>query len=353
MDGFLPKLAWLTTNHTCNLHCHWCYQREISGGEKVMPKKLVSDLICLLADLGLREVILIGGEPTIHPLFLTINEMLRGRGVLPRIITNSLRFSDRDFVRRAESAGVDTVITSVKGFSEEEYVKGTGIRGFAKVEQAIENLDNSGIKHRISITITSDTIASWQKIIAFMGRHQTKDYGFSFEKPCIIGDDVVFDNGLLPMSIAALIEFIIYPTLSSTGIPFKIDAMFPQCQLPNEFWEKLEREGKVFSGCHLMGHNSVIFDPDGQVLPCNHLITQPLAKFGIDFSTAEQYLAWRKNYAVSHSYALASSPPCERCAKCERWSKCGAGCRLFWLFKGPDVLLPQVLKEEDYLYSTS
>ena len=333
---------WLTINHVCNLKCNWCYQRQLSNNGKSMSEKTITELITLLSDLPVKTIILIGGEPTIHPLFLKIIRMSKNKGLIPKVISNSLRFSDMNFVEKAENAGLDMVISSVKGFSEDEYEEATGIRAFERTKKAIKNLENSKMNHRISITITSATILSWEKVIAFVKSCKTEDFCFSFEKPCLVGNDIVFEDGMLPQRIAECIETLIYPTLVETGVPFKIDLMFPQCQLSENFRYKLESKGRAFSGCHLLARNSVIFDPDGQILPCNHFITQPIGKYGVDFRTAKEYLNWHRDYATSRNFIVSSSAPCERCGNCERWEKCGAGCRLFWLFEGEKVLLPSL-----------
>lgn len=340
MNGNLT--AWLTINHICNLNCKWCYQRELSDKSRSMSGQLMFKLIPLFSDLAVKNVILIGGEPTIHPLFLDAVKLLTNKGMIPKVVSNSLRFSDMSFVKKAKDAGVNTVVSSVKGFTEEQYESATGVRAFERTRRAIANLEKSGIKHRISIVITASVIREWKSVIEFVKSCDTQDFSFSFEKPCLVGNDIVFKDGILPRQISEYIETLIYPTLVKTRVPFKLDLMFPQCQLPESFLEKLEREGRVFSGCHFLNHRSVIFDPEGQVLPCNHFATLPIGKYGVDFSTTGEYYVWRKKYADSQDFKFVSSAPCERCGSCKRWNKCGAGCRLFWLFKGDKVLLPTV-----------
>lgn len=345
-----PLTSWLTINHACNLKCVWCYQKQFSGSKKSMPERLIMELIGLLSDLPVKDVILIGGEPTIHPLFLKTVKAIRSKGLTPKVVSNSIRFSDPNFVRAAEDAGLGMVVSSVKGFSEDEYKRATGTRVFNKLRTAIRNLDDSGIKHRISFTVTSDTISSWMELVAFAKSCKPFDFIFSFEKPCLTGGRICFEGGLLPREISTQIQELIYPTLVDAGVPFKIDYMFPHCQLPADFADKLELEGRFFSGCHLLSGKSIIFDPDGRVLPCNHLITCPLGQYGVDFTTANEYLAWYGDYINSEDFKISSSAPSERCVNCEKWEKCGAGCRLFWLFKGEKFLLPQLKGKEVRCY---
>ena len=337
--------SWLTINHACNLKCTWCYQKQFSGSKKFMLEKLIMELIDLLSDLPVKDVILIGGEPTIHPLFLKTVKAIRVRGLVPKVVSNSIRFSEPDFIKAAEDAGLSMVVSSVKEFSDDEYESATGIRAFNKLRTAIENLDNSEMKHRISFTITSDIISSQTELISFVKSCKPFDFIFSFEKPYLVEDKVCFEGGLLPYEISTQIQELIYPTLVDTGIPFKIDYMFPHCQLPVDFADKVESEGRFFSGCHLLSGKSIIFDPDRRVLPCNHLITCSLGQYGVNFTTANEYIAWYEGYINSEDFKISSSAPSERCASCEKWEKCGAGCRLFWLFKGEDYLLPRLKRK--------
>lgn len=335
-------LAWVTTNYNCNLRCGWCYQRELAGKDHSMPKELAHQLIDFLSGLPLKVVILIGGEPTLYPSLFDVIRYIKDRGLRVDIVTNSIKFSNQEFLKQTLDTGLDSVVTSLKGTSTKEYAEATGSGAFTAVDKAIRNLEASGVNHRISVTVSRSIISNWESMIEFIKSSGTKDFTFSFEKPAIFSEMTTFDETMMPRLTASFIENKMYPTLLDTGVKFKIELLSPHCVYSNGFVEKLEKEGHAFGGCMLLRENGIVFDPFGQVLPCNHFVTSPLGKFGTDFETPEEYFKWLQSSDTKKFYKMITSAPGERCASCEKWQKCGAGCRLFWLYRGAEMLLPNI-----------
>lgn len=341
--------VWLTTNYNCNLQCKWCFQREMARSGKTMDYQLAEKLIDLCAGLPVKHVILIGGEPTLYPNFFDVVRHVKSRGLSANVISNSVRFSDSGFLAESQESGVKAVTTSVKGSSSEEYLTATGCDAFALVCRAILNLENSGIAHHVSVTISSSIIANWNHMVEFIKECGAKNFHFSFEKPTILLDNTVtLDDRMSPQNIAGFIQDVMHPSLLESGVSFKIKFMFPHCFLRDGFVEKLEAEGHAFGCCILMNRDGIVFDPDGIVLPCNHFVTYPLGRYGKDFITPKEFLAWRQLEATKRFYQVSRLAPNQECAKCDRWPRCGGGCRIFWLCQGQRELL-QISTEENKL----
>lgn len=62
--------TWLTINRVCNLSCKWCYAQEINKNNN-MDLNTAKKLIDISNEIGVRNIKLIGGEPTIYPYFLS------------------------------------------------------------------------------------------------------------------------------------------------------------------------------------------------------------------------------------------------------------------------------------------
>lgn len=331
--------VWLTSNYNCNLQCKWCFQREMARSGKVMDCRLAKKLIDLCAELPVKHVILIGGEPTLYPNFFDVVRHVKSRGLSANVISNSVRFADSGFLAESQESGVKAVTTSVKGSSSEEYLVATGCDAFDLVCRAILNLENSGIAHHVSVTISSSIIDNWSHMIGFIKTCGAKNFHFSFEKPTILPNNTVtLDDRMAPRNIAGFIQNVMYPSLLESGINFKIKFMFPHCFLHDGFVEKLEAENHAFSCCILMNRDGIVFDPDGIVLPCNHLVTYPLGKYGEDFTTSEEFLRWKCLEKTSNFYRSVKLAPSRKCAECDRWPRCGGGCRIFWLCQGQGEL---------------
>ncbi|NQV00156.1 MAG: radical SAM protein [Parcubacteria group bacterium] len=345
--------VWLTTNYNCNLHCKWCYQREMAKSTKTMSCQLAKELIDLCSGLPVKDIILIGGEPTLYSHFFDVVKYIKNKGLAANVISNSIRFADDEFVEEAQELGVMAVTTSIKASSGKEYREATGYDAFELVKKAILNLESSKIAHHVSITISSSIIDNWEQMVEFVKECGAKRCHFSFEKPTILPDNsVVLDDRMIPRNTAGFIQDIMYPSLLEAGINFKIKLVFPQCFLRDGFVDSLEDKNHAFGCCSLVSRDGIVFDPNGVVLPCNHFVTYPLGKYRENFKTPEEFLSWRdlgELIRFRHAVELA---PCGRCAKCDKWSKCGGGCRIYWLNQCPDDLLPLPSSEKKVSVAT-
>lgn len=97
-EGFFlntPPLVWLEVTKECNLKCPHCY---IDGGlarNNEMSAEEVHKLIDQMADMGVWAIAFTGGEPTMHPEFVSFVKHARSRNLLVGIATHGLTLSER------------------------------------------------------------------------------------------------------------------------------------------------------------------------------------------------------------------------------------------------------------------
>ena len=131
----------------------------------------------------------------------------------------------------------------------------------------------------------------------------------------------------------------IYPKLERSGLGFSVKIAIPFCLFPKEFVDKLIADGNLLTGCQMVSGRGIVIDPHGEVIPCNHLCDQPIARVGEDFSDRESYIQFRKREEVIHFYNIVSSAPHSRCLACQFWKMCGSGCKLYWLhYRASDLM---------------
>ena len=93
MRHLLNDLLTINLNDTCNLNCRWCYNQ--GNSDKIMDfTRFVSFYKRVIKD-NLSDIVLIGGEPTIHPRFIDILDVIENKKI--SLFTNGIRFSDTDF----------------------------------------------------------------------------------------------------------------------------------------------------------------------------------------------------------------------------------------------------------------
>lgn len=89
-----PPLVWLELTRKCNLTCAHCY---INGGharKDEMPTSEFYRLLDEMAAMGVWAVAFTGGEPTLHPDFVSLVKHARMRDLLVGIATNGMFLSE-------------------------------------------------------------------------------------------------------------------------------------------------------------------------------------------------------------------------------------------------------------------
>lgn len=102
---FYPDIS-IALTYRCNLDCDYCY---VKGLEKLMPDEISIKNLNMILDWldsqNKKNILLYGGEPTIHSKFTEIMKILKSRGFQVGLYTNNvfdkskLKYIDNSFVR--------------------------------------------------------------------------------------------------------------------------------------------------------------------------------------------------------------------------------------------------------------
>lgn len=98
----------------CNLACSHCGSRAGQARSKELSTEEALDLVRQLADVGIKEVTLIGGEAFMRPDWLEIAAAINRAGMLCGMTTGGFGIS-LDTVRRMKEAGIGIVSVSTDG----------------------------------------------------------------------------------------------------------------------------------------------------------------------------------------------------------------------------------------------
>lgn len=123
----------------CDLACRHCSSRAGRARPDELSTAEALALVDEMADLGVLEVTLIGGEAYLHRDWTTIIRAIRGRGMECTMVTGG-RGMTRERARMASDAGVMSVSVSIDGV-EATHDALRGAKGsFAGAMRAMENL---------------------------------------------------------------------------------------------------------------------------------------------------------------------------------------------------------------------
>ena len=146
-------IVWNFTN-ACNLRCKHCYQRAGSlSTELTLQEKL--DVIKQLDQAEVAAVAFSGGEPTIHPHFLTVLKAAADAGMYTALATNGLALADRDYAEKLKKLGLRYVEVSVDSADPEKHDQFRGVRGaWEKAVRGLRNVVELGFSTAMATTVT-------------------------------------------------------------------------------------------------------------------------------------------------------------------------------------------------------
>ena len=110
---FPAYVVWELTL-ACDHACRHCGSRAVDVRDGELTTSEALEVVTQLADMGAREVVLIGGEAYLHDGFLTIIRALAAAGITPTMTTGGLGVDDA-LARDMAEAGIRRVSVSVDG----------------------------------------------------------------------------------------------------------------------------------------------------------------------------------------------------------------------------------------------
>jgi radical SAM protein with 4Fe4S-binding SPASM domain len=162
-----PNLRFINWDITslCNLRCAHC-RNEVHQklpGELTTPEaKALIDSIA--RDFSIEWISMGGGEPLLRENLFEIVEHAREREIQVVLNSNGY-FIDRENARKIRESGVVSVQISIDGL-EETHDRFRGKRGaFQRALEAIENLQEVGVRTTVRSTLTRETVADIPPLI--------------------------------------------------------------------------------------------------------------------------------------------------------------------------------------------
>ena len=146
-----PSKVYFELTRKCNLHCRNCYNKSNSPLNYELSTEKIMKLIKRLSDIGVFELRLTGGEPTIHPDFFKIVDYAKKLDFFLSLGSNGVW--DESTRKKILCSGINIVIISIDGPKEiNDKIRGKG--SFEKAVESISNISkNKDIYLKINMTL--------------------------------------------------------------------------------------------------------------------------------------------------------------------------------------------------------
>ncbi len=142
----------------CQLQCRNCYKHNgaASTADTDMPPEFVYSAIRQAKECGFAEIVLIGGEPTLHESLPGFIEFILAEGLKPILVTNGIKLADPEYARSVALEGTTLVLHAP--LPREVQDQHSGHDGYAeKLVAAYGNvLDKKGVTIVGEITIIAE-----------------------------------------------------------------------------------------------------------------------------------------------------------------------------------------------------
>jgi radical SAM protein with 4Fe4S-binding SPASM domain len=168
-----PNHAVWEITLACDLACRHCGSRAGHARPDELSTEQCLDLVRQMAELGVREITLIGGEAYLREDWLEIVRAIRAHKMTPTITTGG-RGIDETRARAAKEAGLLSVSVSIDGL-EATHDRLRGLHGsHASALAAMKHLQNAGVPTSVNTQInrlSMPELPDLLELIAANGAH--------------------------------------------------------------------------------------------------------------------------------------------------------------------------------------
>lgn len=309
-----PLLVQVELTEACNLRCKFCY-----NSQKPRYNKRVFDMLDRLAEQGVMQINLTGGEPLAHPQFYEILDY--ACKLFPNVvILSNGSLMNRDALEKIHKADVTSINISIHGNREKHealtQVPGSFDASMSAIEYILKRkqimVSSNFVLNAENFDILEDTIC------------QMHDIGLKYMTitrfiPVGIGSSA--KN--LVLSSKELIEaFKIVYNHNKSGIAPHIEfaEATPFCALPVEL--------RNIANCCSYGYDRFYVDVSGELMVCG------LSRIRLGGNILEHSICDIKRQSKVFNSFVNNNHVHQKCKSCVDFDLCHGGCRAAALVNG-------------------
>jgi radical SAM protein with 4Fe4S-binding SPASM domain len=322
MHHLLDEIDLNVTNR-CNLKCVFCSYSSGPRGEHELTLDEILQFVTEARDLGLRDLHLTGGEPTLRADLPRIIEWAVSNGVNVRVITNGTRLSKRRLAAY-HAAGLRKIMISLDGLAfHHENLR--GVKGiYPRVMMGVEAAVQAGLQVRVSCVVTATNLGDAIPLYEECAARGVEIVSFFMFSPIGRGRHyrhlVVGPSDWL--SFRQRLKEHLAARDSSQPAPVVV---FERGYMPrNQGLDVLKMHGRG-AGCGSIGTKTTYFlvTSQGDVFPCVFLLDSGKPIGNIRDRSLQSILC---SSSWQFYKQLEKTRPIQ-CERCRAWTTCYGGCR--------------------------
>ena len=165
--------AYLAVGYACNQKCRCCpIANNANKDELIVPFEKIEKEADTMKELGITDVTISGGEPTIHPDFLKIIDLFFARDIAVHVLSNGERFSEplffEKFLNAANGKPISITTTFHSHFSSEHEFQNQSCGSFNRSFEGLKALDAAGINIAVKHCITANNYSELPEFVEWI-----------------------------------------------------------------------------------------------------------------------------------------------------------------------------------------
>jgi Fe-coproporphyrin III synthase len=326
-----PRIVEIEITSECNLRCKYCYFfGDPQANQADLPLNDWLRFIDELGQLGVMEVILIGGEPFIYPHLVQVIEAIVTNRMRFSIVSNGSLIDNQIAAFIAETHRCNSVQISLDGAEASIHDALRGQGSFRSAVRGIRTLQRHDILTSVRLTIHKHNVDHLAQITEFLLTELDLP-SFSTNSAGYLGtcrgncDDILLSTSERENAMIALLALEKhYPgrILAAAG-PLAEAHMWEEMETKRRSREPGPKLGGTLSGCGCT-FNRIAVRPDGVIIPCTLLAQVELGRINQN-SLADLWLE-SPQLTILRNRRFISLSEFEGCQDCDYSPYCTGNC---------------------------
>ncbi|WP_295094325.1 radical SAM protein [Ruminococcus sp.] len=307
---------------SCNLECQWCYDQANSFVS--IDFELFEEFYNTVIKDNIRNIVLIGGEPFVHPQIQDIIGALGDEYLY--IASNGLPLMDDRKLSIIKKRKNISLSIAIKGFDADTFLNTTRRNAFDEFEQVLDELNSLNAHTNFSYIYTGKTSKEDSAtFLAFCERHHINAITISEPRPFLD------DKGKVVSTLGnhdSFQDFIL--CLMDCGINVCAKIQSPFCEYSTDFIDYLLEKNAIVSSCSVKTGGALFFNSKLELVLCHSNYDIKLGRYGEDFENYDELKDFFYSKEICKVYNRFRGCPQKQCLDCKYWKVCGGGCIMNW-----------------------
>lgn len=246
-------------NYSCNFRCVHCFLGESLNNKMLFSQNDVKEIVSYCINkYKTNEVVLLGGEPTLHKEINKIISNIYDDGIRNiRLITNGGKTCEH-FIENYKSSNKPKLVFSIDGSNKKTHDAIRGEGAFEQLTKTIRIAKNHGFQFDAITSICSINYNEVCEVIDFLDNQGFGSVTFHYVTP---RETVAIGEIQLSPSEWLVVRESIVRFRSKTNLSIRFDTIFSDStELTNS------------SSCKIKDKSNLMFFPDGKVYLCGLFI---------------------------------------------------------------------------------